>query len=213
MKDTVLILSGGMDSTTLLHRFKEMIKIAIHFQYGQKHSKERFFAELNCEKLGIPIKIIDIENIGKCLKSDLLKNGDDIPEGHYEDKVMKKTVVPFRNGIMLAIACGIAESIKCKNVMIANHAGDHAIYPDCRSDFIFAMGQAMSNGTYQGINLYAPFTRSTKRDVALIGKEMGVDYNNTWSCYQGGEKHCGKCGTCIERKEALKGFDNTKYEE
>jgi 7-cyano-7-deazaguanine synthase len=212
MKDKIIILSGGMDSVTLLHKEKNNIKMAISFYYGQKHNKELNYALLNCSILNIPWHRIDISNISNLLKSNLLETGESIPEGHYEDESMKKTVVPFRNGIMLAIACGIAESNNCKKVLIANHAGDHAIYPDCRKVFIDSMNEAMGYGTYKHINIEAPFTGITKRDIALIGKKLKINYKNTWTCYKGKNLHCGKCGSCIERKEALEGFDDTEYE-
>lgn len=129
---------------------------------------------------------------------------------------MKSTVVPFRNGIMLAIAAGMAESYGLSHVMIANHGGDHAIYPDCRPEFISAMSNATEAGSYNGVTVLAPYTNITKGDIARRGKELGIDYNETWSCYKGGEKHCGKCGTCVERKEALHDAgieDTTEYEE
>ena len=125
------------------------------------------------------------------------------PEGHYADDNMKSTVVPFRNGIMLAIAAGIAESNGLKYVMIANHGGDHAIYPDCRPEFIASMSEATRTGTYPGVEVLAPYKDITKGDIALRGKALGIDYAETWSCYKGGEKHCGRCGTCVERKEAM----------
>ena len=138
-----------------------------------------------------------------------------MPEGHYADANMKSTVVPFRNGIMLAVACGIAESRGLKYVMIANHFGDHSIYPDCRAGFVRAMSQAMAEGTYDGITLFAPYTDISKTDIARRGAALGIDYSLTYSCYKGGEKHCGKCGTCVERKEAMReaGIDDTtEYE-
>ena len=124
---------------------------------------------------------------------------------------MKKTVVPFRNGIMLSIAAGIAESMDCSKLLISNHAGDHAIYPDCRPDFIQSMSDAIRFGTYNKVEILAPFTNLTKREIALKGKEIEVPFENTYSCYNGQEKHCGTCGTCTERKEALEGFDKTEY--
>ena len=148
-------------------------------------------------------------------KSSLLEGADAIPEGHYAEDNMKSTVVPFRNGIMLAIAAGMAESLGLKNVLIANHGGDHTIYPDCRPEFITAMSEATKAGTYPGIEVLAPYTDLTKGDIALRGKELGIDYSHTWSCYKGGLLHCGKCGTCVERKEAMlyaKIEDKTKYE-
>jgi 7-cyano-7-deazaguanine synthase len=128
---------------------------------------------------------------------------------------MKSTVVPFRNGIMLAIAAGIAESNGLKRVMIANHAGDHSIYPDCRPSFVNAMSEAMSAGTYENITVYAPYTHLSKKEIAEHGKALGLDYSETYSCYKGGEKHCGKCGTCRERIEALRAAgikDTTEYQ-
>lgn len=204
MKDSVIIVSGGMDSITMLYNYKKFIGLAITFDYGSNHAKKEIaFAKLHCERLGIPHLIIPLSFIREYFKSSLLEGGDKIPEGHYEDENMKSTVVPFRNGIMLAIACGLAESNGYKNVMIANHSGDHAIYPDCRATFISSMSEAMSYGTYNRVKIYAPFTSLSKTDIARIGKTLGIDYSETWSCYKGGEHHCGKCGTCVERKEAL----------
>lgn len=205
MKDSVLVLSGGMDSTTLLHDRKDHIALAVTFDYGSKHNaREIECARKNCEMLGIEHIVIPLEFMGKYFKSSLLIGGEDIPEGHYADDNMKSTVVPFRNGIMLAIAAGLAESRGLKKVMLANHGGDHAIYPDCRPGFVDAMSKAIKEGTYDGIIIDAPYTNITKSDIARIGKRIGVDYNLTYSCYKGGEKHCGKCGTCVERMEALR---------
>lgn len=205
MKDSILVLSGGMDSTTLLHERKEQIALAVTFDYGSKHNaREIECARKNCEMLGIEHLVIPLEFMGRYFKSSLLIGGEDIPEGHYEDDNMKSTVVPFRNGIMLSIAAGLAESRGLKKVMLANHGGDHAIYPDCRPGFVSAMGEAIRQGTYDGIVIDAPYTDITKSDIARIGKKIGVDYSLTYSCYKGGEKHCGKCGTCVERMEALR---------
>ena len=217
MKDSVIIVSGGMDSITLLHDYKDRIALGISFDYGSNHNaKEIPFAELHCKRLGIKHITIPLEFMHKYFKSSLLEGADAIPEGHYEDENMKSTVVPFRNGIMLAIAAGIAESNGLDHVMIANHGGDHAIYPDCRPEFISAMSSATSAGSYNGVTVIAPYTSITKGDIARKGKELGIDYTETWSCYKGGEKHCGKCGTCVERKEALRDAgieDFTEYEE
>ena len=136
-------------------------------------------------------------------KSSLREGAAAIPEGNYNDDNMKSTVVPFRNGIMLAIACGIAESNNLHRVLIANHGGDHTIYPDCRQEFIEAMSAAMTNGTYEGVHIFAPYTNITKTDIAQHGARLGLDYSETYSCYKGGLHHCGKCGTCVERREAL----------
>jgi len=203
-KDNLLVLSGGMDSVTMLYEYREQIGMAVTFDYGSNHAaKEIACAKLHAERLGIPHIIIPLAFIKDYFKSSLLEGADAIPEGHYADENMKSTVVPFRNGIMLAIACGIAESNGLHRVMIANHAGDHAIYPDCRDKFIDAMSRAMHNGTYENIQILAPYTNITKGDIAKHGKDLGLDYSETWSCYKGGEHHCGKCGTCVERREAL----------
>lgn len=216
MKDSVIIVSGGMDSITLLYDKKDEIALGISFNYGSNHNEREIpYAKMHCERLGIKHITIDLGFMHQYFKSSLLEGADAIPEGHYADENMKSTVVPFRNGIMLAIACGIAESNGLKRVMIANHAGDHAIYPDCRPGFIQAMSQAMQNGTYEGIKIFAPYTGISKADIARHGKRLGIDYSETYSCYKGREKHCGKCGTCRERREALREagiVDTTEYE-
>lgn len=216
MKKSMIILSGGMDSVTLLYDKQEEIALAVTFDYGSNHNKrEEEFAKYHCEKLGIEHITIPLTFIHDYFKSSLLEGASAIPNGHYEDETMKSTVVPFRNGIMLSVACGLAESRELEKVLIANHFGDHAIYPDCRKGFIDAMSEAMRNGTYKGITIDAPYTTITKTDIAKIGKSLGIDYSKTYSCYKGGEKHCGKCGTCVERKEALRDAgieDHTEYE-
>lgn len=205
MKDSILVLSGGMDSTTLLYDRIDQIALAVTFDYGSRHNaREIECAKKNCEILGVEHIVIPLEFMGKYFKSSLLIGGEEIPEGHYADDNMKSTVVPFRNGIMLSIAAGLAESRGLTKVMLANHGGDHAIYPDCRPSFIDAMSEAIKQGTYEGITIDAPYTNITKSDIARIGKRLGMDYSLTYSCYKGGEKHCGKCGTCVERMEALR---------
>ncbi|MCF0243264.1 MAG: 7-cyano-7-deazaguanine synthase QueC [Bacteroidaceae bacterium] len=204
-KDKLMVLSGGMDSVTLLHEYKEEIALAVTFDYGSNHNaREIEMAKWNCQQLHIEHIVIPLDFMPEYFKSSLLEGAEAIPEGNYDDENMKSTVVPFRNGIMLAIACGLAESRDLKYVMIANHSGDHAIYPDCRSGFVNAMDKAMQEGTYINVKLLAPYTNKTKGEIAVIGKNIGVDYSKTYSCYKGGEKHCGKCGTCVERIEALK---------
>ena len=216
-KDSIIILSGGMDSVTLLYDQKDRIALAITFDYGSNHNKrEAAFARKHCEALGIEHLLIPLDFMGRYFKSSLLEGADAIPEGDYDEANMKSTVVPFRNGIMLSIACGIAESRGLTKVMIANHFGDHSIYPDCRAEFIRPMSEAMRAGTYIGVEIMAPYTDISKTDIALIGKRLGIDYSQTYSCYKGGERHCGKCGTCMERKEALREAgieDTTLYEE
>ncbi|MFA7162844.1 MAG: 7-cyano-7-deazaguanine synthase QueC [Eubacteriales bacterium] len=211
MKNSLIILSGGMDSTVLLYDRLPSIALAITFKYGQKHLKEIAKAKSICDHLGVPHKIVEL-SLNNILKSHLLEGGGDIPEGHYEDLSMKKTVVPFRNGIMLSIAVGIAESEGLNQVLTAVHTGDHAIYPDCRPKFISNISNAAFRGTYNEVIISAPYIECSKRDIALIGKDLKVPFEATWSCYNGREKHCGKCGTCVERKEALLGFDPTIYE-
>ena len=216
-KDSILVLSGGMDSVTMLHEYHKQIACAVTFNYGSNHNaREIEMARLNCAELGIEIIVIDLEFMKTYFHSSLLSGADAIPEGHYADDNMKSTVVPLRNGIMLAIAAGLAESRGLKRVMLANHAGDHTIYPDCRESFVKAMGKAITEGTWDDVQLYAPYTMLTKGQIAMRGKTLGIDYAKTYSCYKGGEKHCGKCGTCVERREALAEagiVDTTQYED
>lgn len=203
-KDCIIVVSGGMDSVTLMHEYKERIALAVTFDYGSRHNtREIECAHKQCALLGIEHIVIPLAFMGEYFKSSLLIGGEEIPDGHYDDENMKSTVVPFRNGIMLSVACGLAESRELKYVLIANHGGDHAIYPDCRSGFIRAMGEAMSEGTYEHVEILAPYTDITKADIAARGAKLGVDYSLTYSCYKGGEHHCGTCGTCTERKEAF----------
>ncbi len=217
MKDSVIIVSGGMDSITLLYDMRARISLAVTFDYGSKHNaREIPFARLHCERLGIEHIVIPLAFMQQYFQSSLLKGGEEIPEGNYDAENMKSTVVPFRNGIMLSIAAGIAESRGLKYVMMANHSGDHSIYPDCTPQFVSAMSQATKAGTYPGIELLVPYTNISKGDIARRGKALGIDYAETWSCYKGGERHCGRCGTCEERREALAeaGIDDpTEYEE
>ncbi|MBW4714771.1 7-cyano-7-deazaguanine synthase QueC [Prevotella denticola] len=216
MKDSVIIVSGGLDSITLLYDKAETIALAVSFDYGQNHgAKELPFAAHHCRKLGIPHITIPLSFMHRYFKSSLLDGAEAIPEGHYAEENMKSTVVPFRNGIMLAIAIGIAESHGLKRVYIANHGGDHTIYPDCRPDFIQAMDGAATAGTFVNVRIEAPYTNITKADIVRRGTALGVDYSKTWSCYKGSDVHCGKCGTCVERKEAFLEAgvkDPTEYE-
>lgn len=216
-KDSVLIVSGGMDSITMLYEYKERIALGISFDYGSNHNaREIPFAAMHCERLGIKHIVINLGFMHQYFKSSLLEGAEAIPEGNYDEENMKSTVVPFRNGIMLSIAAGVAESNGLKYVMMANHGGDHTIYPDCRPEFVSAMSEATRLGTYPGIEVLAPYTDITKSDIARHGKALGIDYAETWSCYKGGEHHCGKCGTCRERIEALADAgieDHTVYDE
>lgn len=212
MKDSIIVVSGGMDSITLLYDYKDRIAFAVSFDYGSNHNaKELPLAEMHCKRLGIPHITIPLMFMKDYFKSSLLEGAEAIPEGNYDEENMKSTVVPFRNGIMLSVACGLAETHHLKHVMMANHSGDHTIYPDCRPGFVSSMSAAMQAGTYDGVDIVAPYTNITKADIARIGKRLGIDYSETWSCYKGGEHHCGKCGTCRERREALAeaGIDDT----
>lgn len=206
-----------MDSITMLYEYKERIALGISFDYGSNHNaREIPFAAMHCERLGIKHIVINLGFMHQYFKSSLLEGAEAIPEGNYDDENMKSTVVPFRNGIMLSIAAGVAESNGLKYVMMANHGGDHTIYPDCRPEFVSAMSEATRLGTYPGIEVLAPYTGITKSDIARHGKALGIDYAETWSCYKGGEHHCGKCGTCRERIEALADAgieDHTVYDE
>lgn len=216
-KDTVIILSGGMDSTTMLHEYASRIALAVTFNYGSNHNaREIECARYNCRQLGIELIEVDMPFVGQLFNSSLLSGADAIPEGNYDDENMKSTVVPFRNGIMLSVAAGIAESRGLHHVMMANHGGDHAIYPDCRDGFVNAMSQAISEGTYDHITILAPYTSIDKTEICRRGGRLGVDYSHTYSCYKGGAKHCGRCGTCTERREAFRLAslpDPTIYEE
>ena len=203
-KDSLIIVSGGMDSITLLYDRKDSIALALSFDYGSNHnSREIPYAQLHCQRLGIRHIVIPIDFMHQYFTSSLLEGAEAIPDGHYADENMKSTVVPFRNGIMLSVAIGIAESNGLKKVLIANHGGDHAIYPDCRPDFISAINKAAMSGTYLNVEVDAPYTNISKTDIARRGAALGIDYSETWSCYKGGAVHCGTCGTCVERKEAL----------
>jgi len=192
----VVLCSGGMDSVTALHwaRQQHDVCAVLSFDYGSKHNAcEIPFAAEQAKLAGAPHTVIPLDFIGEYFKSDLLKSGGEIPEGHYADENMRRTVVPFRNGIMLAVAGGFAET----------HGGDHTIYPDCREDFMRAFGNALRFGTYAAIQLLRPFIEMTKAQIVNEGGRLGVDYARTWSCYKGGKIHCGKCGTCVERREAF----------
>ena len=216
MKDCVLILSGGMDSVTLLYDYQERIALAVSFDYGSNHNKRELpFAALHCQRLGIEHLVIPLSFMGQYYNSSLLSGDDAIPDGNYADENMKSTVVPFRNGIMLSVAVGLAESRNLKFVMMAHHGGDHTIYPDCRPEFVEAFNAAAHAGTYVGVGLLSPYCNLTKGQIAIRGKELGIDYSETWSCYRGGDRHCGRCGTCRERREAMAeaGIDDkTLYE-
>jgi 7-cyano-7-deazaguanine synthase len=209
-----IIYSGGMDSQTLLHEYKREVKLALSFNYGSNHNDREYeMAQKNTMNVGIEHHRIDLQESFKQIKSTLLSGADAVPEGHYAGENMKQTVVPFRNGIMLSIAAGIAASKGLDTVLIGVHGGDHDIYPDCRTDFITQFNFALKEGLWETVKVYAPYLLLDKKGIAHIGYEIGVPYALSYSCYKGRELHCGKCGSCNERKYALEGFDPTKYEE
>ncbi|WP_308549862.1 7-cyano-7-deazaguanine synthase QueC [uncultured Porphyromonas sp.] len=217
MRNSLIALSGGVDSTTLLYEYREEIACAVGFDYGSRHNaRELAAAKAICHELKIPYLIIPLAFIGEYFRSDLLLSGGEMQLGDYSEENMSSTVVPFRNGIMLSVLAGLAESRDLQQVLIANHFGDHAIYPDCRESFVKPMGEAITAGTSNGVKLVAPYTTLTKAEIVARGTRLGVPYGKTYSCYQGGERHCGRCGTCRERHDAFvaNGLeDPTLYEE
>ena len=218
MTDAIIVFSGGMDSTVLLADSQDKKKevVAISYDYGSKHNvRELAAARQTCLGLGIDHKIITLDFINALFSSDLLRSGGEIPDGMYDEPSMKSTVVPFRNGILLAIAVGYAESIGAGEVVLGSHIGDHFIYPDCRPEFNEAFSQAAFLGTDEKVRVKFPFSNLDKREIAEIGRKLGVDFAKTWTCYKGRKIHCGVCGACSERKYALKhdqGLDPTSYE-
>lgn len=204
----VVVYSGGLDSTVLLHdaveEYGKNNVVAITFDYGSKHNaKEIECALWQAKELGLKHIIFHLESIGEHFKSTLLKDGGKIPYGHYAAENMKDTVVPLRNGIMLMIASGYADSINADKVMIASHSGDHAIYLDCKPAFNKAINSIVRYGTDNRVSISAPFNKMYKWDIVKKGKELGVDFLRTWSCYEGKEVPCWECGTCNERIEAF----------
>ncbi|MBN2069550.1 MAG: 7-cyano-7-deazaguanine synthase QueC [Opitutales bacterium] len=216
MKSVVLIYSGGLDSTVLLYDcLAQGIKVrTLSINYGQKHSKELLVAHETTTQLGIEHRCVDLSCLGKILNSSLTITHEEIPEGHYEAENMKATVVPNRNMILLSIAAGWAISTRSDAVAYGAHGGDHAIYPDCRESFADALDKAIQLADWHPVTLWRPYVHLNKTDLVKKGMELGVPFAKTWSCYKGGHIHCGKCGTCRERKEAfsLAGvYDPTTY--
>lgn len=204
---TLVVCSGGLDSVTLAHKVaaEEQLLGLVSFLYGQRHRKEVDFAGQCAERLGVPHLQIDLGHLGALLSGSALTDEVAVPEGHYAEETMKLTVVPNRNAIMLTIAFGIAAARGAEAVATAVHGGDHFIYPDCRPGFIAAF-QAMQDLALAGlarITLSTPFVTSSKADIVVVGDRLGVPFAKTWSCYKGGEIHCGRCGTCVERLEAF----------
>lgn len=204
-KKTIVILSGGMDSTTLLYEMLDQgkeVKV-ISFNYNQRHKKELEFAKLTCSKLGLEHKIINLDFMRDICSKSSLTSDQAVPEGHYEDETMKQTVVPNRNMIMASIAIGWAVNEDYDEIALGVHSGDHAIYPDCRPEFIQLLDLIAQCANFKRINVIAPFIDMDKGDIAILGKKLGVSFKDTWTCYQGEEVPCGKCGSCQERQEAM----------
>jgi 7-cyano-7-deazaguanine synthase len=204
----VIILSGGMDSVTLLHflvKHRKCRMKAVSFDYGQKHSKELACARKQCELLGVEHHTVELPFMKTLFTSALLTGGSEVPEGHYQAENMKQTVVPNRNMIMSAIAVGFGESQKLDFLALGVHAGDHEIYPDCRAQFIDALRKAVELSDWKKFTIFAPFQKMTKKEILEIGYQLTppVDYSQTWTCYKGGARACGKCGACQERLEAF----------
>jgi len=201
----VLIYSGGLDSTTLLyamrHEGHELRCLGI--DYGQRHRRELNAGKAICAPLGIEYRIADLSAIRPFLAGSALTDDIEVPAGHYTDPSMRQTIVPNRNMIMLSVAIAWAVSLEYEAVAYAAHAGDHTIYPDCRPAFVDAMGLTAGLCDWRPIKLHCPFLEKSKADLVRIGSKLGVPFEKTWSCYQGGEVHCGKCGTCTERREAF----------
>jgi len=200
------VFSGGLDSTVLLYDLLDSGNevVCVNFDYGSKHnSNERAMAVKTCQRFRLKSYFIHLPFVGSHFKSVLLSDGGDIPEGHYEDESMRSTVVPFRNGIMLSIAAGMAESNDCFAVSYAAHSGDHAIYPDCTPSFFNSISEAIAFGTHKRIKLSAPYMFMDKAEIVARGARLKVPFTDTWTCYKGLDVHCGVCGACVERKEAF----------
>lgn len=205
-KKVVVIYSGGMDSYTVLHKAIQqgLTPYALTFDYGQRHIKEIDVARDVCEELGINHKVIDISAINQLIGgSSLTDSSIDVALGHYEEENMKSTVVPNRNMILLSLAIGYAVSIGAEQVYYGAHSGDHAIYPDCRPEFVEKMNNVAAIANYQKTEIFSPYLNTNKIGILKDGLAMGLDYSKTWTCYNGREKACGKCGSCVERLEAF----------
>ncbi|MEP1385650.1 MAG: 7-cyano-7-deazaguanine synthase QueC [Paraglaciecola sp.] len=201
----VVIFSGGMDSFTVLNlAVKQDFEVfALSFDYGQRHKKELEYAARACSNLGVHHKIVDISAINQLIGGSSLTSDIEVAEGHYEEDSMKTTVVPNRNMILLSMAVGYAVSINANKVFYGAHSGDHAIYPDCRPEFVHKMNDVCAIANYEAVEIVTPYLDVSKTAILTAGLEMNLDYNQTWTCYNGREKACGKCGACQERLEAF----------
>lgn len=206
MTDTVVVIySGGMDSYTLLHLARERgYRVhALSFNYGQRHVRELECARSVCEARGIPHKVIDIRAMSEVMAGSSLTSDVAVPEGHYEEDSMKATVVPNRNMILLSLATGYAVTVGAGAVWFGAHGGDHAIYPDCRPEFVEKMDAVCRVANYEPVGVEAPFMTMDKGQILAEGLRLGLDYSQTWTCYNGREQACGRCGSCVERLEAF----------
>lgn len=201
----VIILSGGMDSTTLLYEMKShnFDVRALSFDYNQKHKRELELAKATCAKLDVPHKILNLGILNEIAPSALTRDDWQVPEGNYADENMKQTVVPNRNMVMLSLAGAYAIGEKAKYLCYGAHAGDHTIYPDCRPAFVDAIRKTLRLADWNSVELHAPYLMLDKGDIVKRGLKLGVDYKLTLTCYKGLEKACGKCGSCTERLEAF----------
>lgn len=200
------VVSGGMDSVTMLHDLNDQgyeIEEVISYNYGQRHVKELDYVAWNVEHLGLKHKIIDISFMAQLLDNSALTGDTEVPEGHYEQDNMSLTVVPNRNMILASIAIGRAVNNGADAIALGVHSGDHAIYPDCRPEFISALRTASLIANYQPIDILAPYLSLDKGRIIERGLEIGVDYSHTWTCYKGLDKACGVCGSCQERLEGF----------
>ncbi len=208
MKKAVVIISGGMDSTTLLYdivkKYSKENVFALSFDYNQKHKKELEYAKKSCKNLGVNHKIVNLKVLNELAPSALTRDDIEVPEGRYQNANMKQTVVPNRNMVLLALATSYAISVKATKLFYGAHNGDHTIYPDCRKEFIDSMKQSINLCDWNKVSLEAPYWNVDKGDIAKKGKKLGVNYSLTWTCYNGRKKACGKCGACQERLEAFK---------
>ena len=201
----VVVYSGGMDSFTVLNTAIQngLDVYALSFNYGQKHSKELEVAAQVCRELGVSHKVVDITAINSLMANSSLTGDAEIPEGHYESDSMKSTVVPNRNMVLLSMAIAYAVSLEAGKVYYGAHSGDHHIYPDCRPEFVEAMNAVSKIANYQSVEIVTPFLHASKGEILKAGLSMNLNYANTWTCYNGREKSCGKCGACNERLEAF----------
>ena len=204
---TLVVCSGGLDSVTLSHKIavEESLIHLVSFDYGQRHRKELDCARRCATRLGVAHDIVDITDIGRRLTGSALTDDTQVPDGHYAEATMRATIVPNRNAIMLTIAFGVAAARRAEAVAAAVHGGDHFIYPDCRPSFVeaFAAMQRMALDGFAQIAFETPFLRWSKADIVREAARLGVPFAQTWSCYKGGTRHCGRCGTCVERREAF----------